>query len=198
MRLIIQVMVRPYTDKQLLEKVKGLSSFSKIPSGYWLLGVRSLDDLPNRFDDKIYLFKNEDFVMVTSGTTNPGTPTLKQFEKVNKDGAAVLKANEWYYDVWKYGKHNGKVEALLQLGNKVKVYRDTDKDDKAEEQGKLQEGYFGINFHPNTYDLTKPSGTNVGWWSAGCQVVNNIPNYKVMIGLLKKEKLVSYCLINEF
>lgn len=191
-------MVRPYTDKQLLEKVKSLSSFSKIPSGYWLLGVRSLDDIPNTFDDKIYLFKNEDFVMVTSGTTNPGTPTLKQFEKVNKDGAAVLKANEWYYNVWKYGKHNGKVEALLQLGNKVKVYRDTDKDDKSEEQGKLQEGYFGINFHPNTYDLTKPSGTNVGWWSAGCQVVNNIPNYKVMIGLLKKEKLVSYCLINEF
>ena len=191
-------MVRPYTDKQLLEKVKSLSSFTKIPSGYWLLGVRSQDDLPNLFDDKIYLFKGEEFVLVTSATTNAGTPTLRQFEKVNKDGAAVLKADEWYYNVWKYGKHNGKVEALLQLGNKVTVYRDTDKDDKSEEQGKLQSGYFGINFHPNTYDLTKPSGTNIGWWSAGCQVVNNIPNYKLMIGLLKREKLVTYCLINEF
>ena len=191
-------MVRPYTDKQLLEKVKSLSSFTKIPDGYWLLGVRSQDDLPNRFDDKIYLFKGEEFVLVTSATTNAGTPTLRQFEKVNKDGAAVLKADEWYYNVWKYGKHNGKVEALLQLGNKVTVYRDTDKDDKAEEQGKLQSGYFGINFHPNTYDLSKPSGTNIGWWSAGCQVVNNIPNYKLMIGLLKREKLVTYCLINEF
>lgn len=191
-------MVRPYTDKQLLEKVKSLSSFSKIPDGYWLLGVRSQDDLPNRFDDKIYLFKGEDFVLVTSATTNAGTPTLKQFEKVNKDGAAILKADEWYYNVWKYGKHNGKVEALLQLGNKVKVYRDTDKDDKSEEQGKLQIGYFGINFHPNTYDLTKQSGDSIGWWSAGCQVVNNISNYKIMIGLLKREKLVTYCLINEF
>lgn len=191
-------MVRPYTDKQLLEKVKSLSSFKNIPSGYWLLGVRSQDDLPNRFDDKIYLFKGEEFVLVTSATTNAGTPTLRQFEKVNKDGAAVLKADEWYYNVWKYGKHNGKVEALLQLGNKVTVYRDTDKDDKSEEQGKLQSGYFGINFHPNTYDLSKPSGTNIGWWSAGCQVVNNIPNYKLMIGLLKREKLVTYCLINEF
>ena len=191
-------MVRPYTDKQLLEKVKSLSSFTKIPSGYWLLGVRSQDDLPNRFDDKIYLFKGEEFVLVTSATTNAGTPTLRQFEKVNKDGAAVLKADEWYYNVWKYGKHNGKVEALLQLGNKVTVYRDTDKDDKSEEQGKLQSGYFGINFHPNTYDLSKPSGTNIGWWSAGCQVVNNIPNYKIMIKLLKNEKFVSYCLLNEF
>jgi len=191
-------MVRPYTDKQLLEKVKSLSSFTKIPDGYWLLGVRSLDDLPNRFDDKIYLFKGDEFVLVTSATTNAGTPTLRQFEKINKDGAAILKADEWYYNVWKYGKHNGKVEALLQLGNKVTVYRDTDKDDKSEEQGKLQTGYFGINFHPNTYDLSKPSGTNIGWWSAGCQVVNNVSNYKIMIGLLKREKLVTYCLINEF
>lgn len=191
-------MVKPYTDKQLLEKVKSLSSFTKIPSGYWLLGVRSQDDLPNRFDDKIYLFKGEEFVLVTSATTNAGTPTLRQFEKVNKDGAAILKADEWYYNVWKYGKHQGKVEGLLQLGNKVKVWRDTDKDDKSEEQGKLQEGYFGINFHPNTYDLSKPSGTTIGWWSAGCQVVNNVSNYKLMIQLLKREKLVTYCLINEF
>ncbi len=191
-------MVRPYTDKELLEKVKSLSSFKSIPSGYWLLGVRSLDDLPNRFDDKIYLFKNEDFVLVTSATTNAGTPTLRQFEKINKDGAAVLKADEWYYNVWKYGKHNGKVEALLQLGNKVKVFRDTDKDDKSEEQGKLQEGYFGINFHPNTYDLSRPTSNLVGWWSAGCQVVNNVTKYKTIIRLVKPQKYVTYCLINEF
>jgi hypothetical protein len=191
-------MVRQYTDKQLLARVKELDSFKNIPAGYWLLGVRSLDDIPNTFDDKIYLFKGEEFVLVTSATTNPGTNTLKQFEKVNKDGAAVLKADQWYYNVWKYGKHNGKVEALLQLGNKVQVYRDTDRDSKSEEQGALQSGYFGINFHPNTYDLSKGSGTNIGWWSAGCQVVNNIPNYKMMIKLLKNEKFVTYCLVDEF
>ena len=191
-------MVRAYTDKQLLARVKKLDSFKNIPAGYWLLGVRSLDDIPNTFDDKIYLFKGEEFVLVTSATTNPGTNTLKQFEKVNKDGAAVLKADQWYYNVWKYGKHNGKVEALLQLGNKVQVYRDTDRDSKSEEQGSLQSGYFGINFHPNTYDLSKGSGTNIGWWSAGCQVVNNIPNYKTMIKLLKNEKFVTYCLVDEF
>lgn len=191
-------MVRQYTDKQLLSRVKELDSFKNIPSGYWLLGVRSLDDIPNTFDDKIYLFKGEEFVLVTSATTNPGTPTLKQFEKVNKDGSAILKADQWYYNVWKYGKHNGKVEALLQLGNKVQVYRDTDRDSQSEEQGALQSGYFGINFHPNTYDLSKGSGTNIGWWSAGCQVVNNIPNYKTMIKLLKNEKFVTYCLVDEF
>lgn len=192
-------MVRTYKDKELLEKVKSLSSFKDIPSGYWLLGVRSNEDTPNRFDDKIYLFKGEEFILVTSATTNPGTPTLKQFEKVNKAGAAVLKADLWYHNLWKYGKHNGKIEALLQLGNSVQVYRDTDKDDKSEEQGKLQTGYFGINFHPNTYDIKADNtGATIGWWSAGCQVVNDMDKYREMIKLLKTEKSVSYCLINEF
>ena len=81
----------------------------------------------------------------------------------------------------------------------MRVYRDTDKDSKSEEQGKLQEGYFGINFHPNTYDLSKKvTSSSIGWFSAGCQVVNRVDLYKIMIKLLKTEKFVTYCLINEF
>jgi hypothetical protein len=191
-------MVKSYTAKQLLDRVKSLGNYHGIPSGHWILGVRSNEDTANSFDDKFYLFHGEEFIWVTSGTTNPGTPTLKQFEKVNKNGAAVLKSDQWYYDVWKFGKHNGKVDALLQLGAAVQVYRDTDKDDDSEEQGKLDTGYFGINFHPNTYDLSKPSGTSIGWWSAGCQVVNNVTKYKEFIKLCKPQKFTSYCLINEF
>jgi hypothetical protein len=191
-------MVRTYNDKQLLDKVKTLPNFKSIPSEHWILGVRSNEDNPNSFDDKFYLFKGEEFVWMTSGTTNPGTPTLKQFEKVNKNGAAILKADTWYYNVWKFGKHQGKVDALLQLGASVQVYRDIDKDDSSEEQGKCESGYFGINFHPNTYDLSKPSGTSIGWWSAGCQVVNNVTKYKEFIKLCKPQKNVSYCLIQEF
>jgi hypothetical protein len=191
-------MVRSYKDNELLDKVKTLKNYTGIPANYWLLGVRSNEDTANTFDDKIYLFKGSEFIDVTSATTNPGTPTLKQFEKVNKKGAAVLKAEQWYYDVWKYGKHNGKVDALLQLGASVQVYRDTDKDNQSEEQGVLDTGYFGINFHPNTYDLSKPVGSSIGWWSAGCQVVNNPTKYKKIISLLKSQKNVTYCLINEF
>jgi hypothetical protein len=191
-------MVKSYTDKQLLERVKSLGNYIGIPTEHWILGVRSNEDTANSFDDKFYLFHGEEFIWVTSGTTNPGTPTLKQFEKVNKKGAAVLKSDQWYYDVWKFGKHNGKVDALLQLGAAVQVYRDTDKDDNSEEQGTLDTGYFGINFHSNTYDLSKPSGTSIGWWSAGCQVVNNVTKYKEFIKLCKPQKFTSYCLINEF
>ena len=112
-------MVRAYTDKQLLDKVKTLRNFKSIPSEHWILGVRSNEDTPNRFDDKFYLFKGEQFIAVASGTTNPGTLTLKQFEKVNKSGAAVVVADSWYYNLWKFGKHNGKVDALLQLGSSM-------------------------------------------------------------------------------
>jgi hypothetical protein len=191
--------VKAYKDDQLLDKVKSLSNYKEIPKGYWLLGVRSNEDTPNIFDDKIYLFKGEEFILVTSATTNPGTPTLKQFEKVNKAGAAVLKSDVWYYNLWKYGRHNGKIEALLQIGNSVQVYRDKDKDSKAEEQGELQTGYFGINFHPNTYNITADNtGATIGWFSAGCQVVNDMDKYREMIKLLKTEKAVSYCLLKEF
>jgi hypothetical protein len=191
-------MVRNYTTAQLLEKVREIDGFKGYPQEYWLLGVRSNEDTPNRFDDKFYLFLGEQFVLVTSGTTNPGTPTLMQFEKVNKKGAAVLNADKWYYNLWHFGKHQGKVDALLQLGAPVEVYRDTDKDDKSEEQGVLDRGYFGINFHPNTYKPSAPKTNVIGWWSAGCQVVNDLNTYKRIITMCKPQKVVSYCLINEF
>jgi hypothetical protein len=191
-------MVRNYTTAQLLEKVSEIDGFKGYPQEYWLLGVRSNEDTANRFDDKFYLFLGEQFVLVTSGTTNPGTPTLMQFEKVNKKGAAVLNADKWYYNVWHFGKHQGKVDALLQLGAPVEVYRDIDKDDDSEEQGVLDRGYFGINFHPNTYKPSAPKTNVIGWWSAGCQVVNDLNTYKRIITMCKPQKVVSYCLINEF
>jgi hypothetical protein len=191
-------MVRNYTTAQLLEKVREIDGFKGYPQEYWILGVRSNEDIANRFDDKFYLFLGEQFILVTSGTTNPGTPTLMQFEKVNKKGAAVLNADKWYYNVWHFGKHHGKVDALLQLGAEVEVYRDIDKDDDSEEQGVLDRGYFGINFHPNTYKPSAPKTDVIGWWSAGCQVVNDVNTYKRIITMCKPQKIVSYCLINEF
>lgn len=193
-------MVKKYTDKELLNRVKSLLSFKSLPEGYWLLGVRSLEDTPNKFDDKFYLFKGEEFIMVLQGTTNPGTPILEGgFLKYNKNGAAIVKADEWYYNLWKYGLHLRKMPALLQLGNKIKVHRDGDKDKKSEELGNVNEGYYGINFHANNYDLTSEiKKENINDWSAGCQVSNDIPKYNKVIELVKSQSTISYCLINEF
>jgi len=192
-------MVRAYTDKELLQRVKELDSFKDIPSGYWLLGVRSSEDEPNRFDDKIYLFKGEQFVDVTSCTTNPGTTVLRNYSKFNAKGAAVVVADQWYYGVWRKGKHQGKITALIQIGAQIKVWRDGDKDDQSEESLIQQEGFFGINFHPNTYDINaKSTGSLVNGWRAGCQVVNNMEKYRKFINLVPANTSITYCLLNEF
>jgi hypothetical protein len=193
-------MVKSYSDSQLLDRVKSIKSFKGIPEGYWILGVRSNEDEPNKFDDKFYIWNGEKFITMTSGTTNPGTPILEGgFLKYNKVGAAVLKSDEWYYGVWKYGLHQGKMPALRQVGPFI-VYRDGDKDKKSEELGTPIVGSnYGINFHTVSYDLSsKKISEIIGEWSAGCQVVNNVEKYSMIINMIKKQHNITYCLINEF
>jgi len=195
-----KTMVKNYTDQQLLDKVKSLPTFKQIPSHEWLLGVRSNEDNPDQFDDKIYMFRGEQFITVTSATTNPGVSILKGgFKSYNNVGAAMLVADQWYYNIWIKGKHRGKATGLLQRGAKVKVHRDGDMDNKSEATSIIQEGMFGINFHPNTHDfnamITKKT---IGAWSAGCQVVNDMVKYRQIMNAMPERVLISYCLLNEF
>jgi hypothetical protein len=191
--------VKSYTDKQILDRVKSLKSFKSIPSGYWICGVRSNEDEPNKYDDKFYIFIGEKFVTLTTGTTNPGTPVLEGgYLKYNKVGAAVVKADECYYDLWRYGMHMGKMPALRQVG-KIKVYRDGDRDKKSEEIGTPIEGLYGINFHTMSWDISKKLvGSDINGWSAGCQVCNNVEKYSMIINMLKKQHSITYVLLNEF
>ena len=190
-------MVRKYTDKQLLDRVKSLKSFKSIPNGYWILGVQSQEDTFNVFDDKFYLFNGEKFVLVTSGTTNAGKNGLMKYETYNPEGVAVIKTNEWYLDVWKFGLHKNKMEALKQI-RPFLISRDGDRDQKIEESNALPV-ICGINFHANTYDLTSTEIKQIiGGWSLGCQVVNDVQKYNQIISLVKPQKIVSYCLIKEF
>ena len=201
--------IKEYTDKELLTKVKNLEGFVRIPSGHWIIGVRSNEDLYDTYDDKFYEFVGENFVRVLTGTTNSGGKQLRGgFKTFNKYGSAILKADEWYYDVWEYGLHRGKMPSLRQRGSKVKVYRDGNMNDKAEEIGKQISGWYGINYHTNTYDFSKKSLGILKWfignWSAGCQVINNREEYLEQMDNFRllhnigEQKLVTYCLLNEF
>jgi hypothetical protein len=202
-------MVRKYKDIELLNRVKSLSNFKGIPTGRWILGVRSNEDQPNYFDDKFYEFEGEKFIQVLTGTTNPGLSILKGgYKHYNSLGAAVVKSDLWYYDLWRYGLHKGKMPALLQTGAKIKVFRDGDNDSKSEESGTIQEGFFGINYHTNTYDFRqgnlKITKSSIDGWSAGCQVINERDKYLSQMEWYKeaqkskKQESVSYCLIKEF
>ena len=201
--------VRSYKDSELLEKVKSLPNFKKIPKNRWILGVRSNEDTYNSYDDKFYEFEGEKFIRVLTGTTNAGAGVLRGgFLKYNKKGVAVLKAEEWYYNVWSYGLHRGKMPALLQRGRRVKVFRDGNKNTSIEEIGEPELGWFGINYHTNTYNFSAKSLKVVNWligyWSAGCQVINNRKEYVKQIEYYKQahengtQIMVSFCLVNEF
>ena len=192
-------MVRKYTDIEILKAVKALPSFKEIPTSFWIVGVRSKADISDKYDDKFYLFKNEQFIICTTGTTNPGKAGL--LKPVNGGGCAVVKSNEWYYDLWELGKHKGKMSALIQANN-VLYYRDNDKDLSAEESGVVYSGIIGINFHTCTYitgnkTLESIKGENIGLWSEGCQVCNVPTDYYHILDKVALQKHISYCLITE-
>ena len=191
--------VRSYTDEQILKRMASLPSFKGYPKGRHIVGIRSNEDAANVPDDKFYFFTETVFDTMTTGTTNPGTPVLKGgFLKYNKAGAAVVKADEIYYDVWSYGLHQGKMPALRQV-RPIKIYRDGDMDGKSEEIGKMDEGLYGINFHTMDYDKqSKAVKETINGWSAGCQVVNNVEKFYQVINLFKTQKKVTYTLLNEW
>lgn len=190
--------MRSYKDKELLDRVRSLPSFTSIPKGYWILGVQSNEDEYNKFDDKFYIFWNDQFIIVTEGTTNAGTTGLKNYSKYNSKGVAVIKTDEWYHGLWKYGLHRGKMPALKQV-RKIKFYRDWNKNNSVEEIGKMYEGIIGINFHTVLYQKNLSFFRKlIGGWSVGCQVVNHVGKYYKILNLLKHQKSVTYCLLKEW
>lgn len=199
-----------YASDLLIGRVKQLPEFkvklnNLVPANYWIIGIRSEQDEPNKFDDMFYLMKGGDIVVKASGTTNPGTTVLQGgYLKYNKDGAAVVEADRIYPNVWKYRLHQGKIPALCQFWKgetePITIFRDGDGDNKAEEIGKRTTGWYGINFHPDQFDISKDTradNANVGDWSAGCQVCNSIDSYRKIIELTKSQS-VTYVLLNQF
>lgn len=190
--------VRSYTDRELLDRCSELNSFEGFPNNYWFLFVRSNEDNPDVFDDKVYMFHNENFISVTSCTTNAGLKGLLNYQRYNPKGTFVAKSDIWNYNLWEYGLHRGKMPALRQK-NKIFGYRDSNRNNKAEEIGNIVSGYYGINFHTVDYSL-RPSFWRrlIGGWSVGCFVLNQVSDYLYFLKKVKYQKSISMCLIKEF
>ena len=190
--------VKGYTNKQLLRQVKKANNYAGIPKGYWILGVKSTEDEYNIFDDKFYLFHGTKFVMVSTGTVNPGGTVLKNYSKYNNKGALIVKSDEWYYDLWAPGMHNGRMKALKQV-EPILYYRDGNKNNKSEEIGIVYSGIRGINFHTASYDYKVGFIRKlIGGWSAGCQVVASVSKYYKMLKLVWGQPRTTFVLIKEF
>jgi len=190
--------VKSYTDEQLLNRVAKIQGFNGYPEDYWVIGVQSNEDEFNKFDDKFYLFKGKEFIMVTSGTTNAGKSGLEGYDKYGLVGVAVWKTDIIYYNLFKRGLHKGKMEAYRQ-DKPIYYYRDKDKDQKAEQVGELKHGIIYANMHGSTYN----KGSNVvkadiGGWSIACQVYNDNDAYEKFLDITEGQKYLSYALIKEF
>lgn len=179
--------VRAYTDKELLDRVSSLKDFKGLPKDYWNLWVRSNEDEFDKFDDKRYLFKNDQYIMNTSCTTNKGGY-----------GTAVVKADQWLYDGFIFGLHKGRMECLRQ-NKPFYFYRDYNMDKKTDETGELFYANIQTQYHTITYNKnSKVTRSNIGLWSEGCLVDNVNEDYEKTMRLVSHTKPVSGCLINEF
>ena len=169
----------------ILERVEdaGHAVFTR---GAWnvnVVGVRSDARESNEFDDRIHLvFKDEFGEWVDLSfecTTDPGTYWLANPMKVA--GTAILKAGQ-YAGVYRIDKHKGKYDALCQREGVVSVFRDSDRSATLDLHPRTEvEGYFGINIHKAGADSTQ-----VGKWSAGCQVIANEAEFDVFMAIVRK------------
>ena len=191
--------VKQYTDYELLNRVDEIGG--KIPNigKYLIIGVQSQEDTYNLFDDKFYVFDGNQFKQVSSGTTNVGKTALLNFDHYDLPGAAVWKTDQFIKDCFIPGLHKGKMKAL-RANKPIFYYRDSDKDNKAEQQGELLYENIWANMHGVDYDpYSNIVKQNINGWSFACQVWNNMSAYKQMINATwKRGGEVDYALLKEW
>lgn len=193
--------VKSYTDKQILDKVKSLSSYKRTLGIPLLVGVQSLEDAYDEFDDKFYLFdENDKFVMVTSGTTNAGATGLRDFLKWSPKGTGIWKTNQFYKKCFKYGLTKG--QECLRLDTQILHYRDNNKNQKIDETGMVYESNTLAHFHGIDFDkplnISKKVAKRIGGYSVMCMVANVQQDYAKIINFVKPFEYVDYALIKEF
>ncbi|CAK9210761.1 unnamed protein product, partial [Sphagnum troendelagicum] len=173
-----------------------------------IIGVRNPTDEPGAFDDHLSVVyctgggfgrhtglkpQHHEWVVTTyTASVDPGRAWLTMGWG-GVGGTAILCPGQ-YMDAYEVGLHNAKYEALLQR-LPVKVWRDNDCDGKLDfgTDGVYDdEGVFGINIHhagikdAAEYNLLLTKYTDmVEKYSAGCQVIATIDDFKHFMELVK-------------
>jgi hypothetical protein len=151
-----------------------------------IVGIRSAQAKPNRFDDEIHVFYKSGGLNweyhIFKATTDPGTYWLKH--PMNWSGTAIL-AEGHYKNAYKLGLHKGQYLALVQIG-KVSVIRDFNRNNSLDFlSGRKVNGYYGINIHRASLRGTTKY---VDKYSAGCQVFANISDFNKFLAMCKKHR----------
>ena len=186
-------------NKELIENV-----FQKLNyelSDVNIIGIRSLMDVPDVFNDLIILYIPDlDVFNVFEATTDPGLYYMNN--PMNVKGTGILKSGQ-YKKCYKIGFHGSNKltihSALVQVNN-VTVYRDINRDSK-KDYLLTDTGLFGCNIH-TTGSIFCGIPLKIGKWSASCQVVRDNRKFQTdFIDILKKNfdinKLYNYTLLTE-
>lgn len=144
-----------------------------------IIGIRTSLQLPDVFNDILFMeYEGKTFIS-TAFTTEPGIAMLSN--PINDKGTALLVPNQ-YKNCWSLGFHKQRKEhrALVQV-DVVSVYRDSDKDNLAEITNVTDKGLFGINIHGTRPDRLVKA---IGEFSAGCQVFHRWEQKEDFIDIL--------------
>lgn len=194
--------MRTFTDKELLDRVASLPSFTHWPN-HLEVYVRSKADQFDAFDDKFFSYAKQPdgsmkFIMARNGTTNAGSYGLLHFNEYNHLGCAVLKSDEIVYDshVWGHHKHipNAAHEAYVQV-KPFPYFRDNNRNERAEEIGPVFNDVIGANIH-----RAGVNSTVIKNWSTACLVTANLARFLMWLDYLVKagKPPVSLCILKEF
>lgn len=164
-----------------------------------LIGIRTDDSRSEIFNDWLFVaFRQGGHEQLLSFqmTTDPGVYWLRHPMSVL--GTAIVKPGH-YPSLWHTGKHRNQYKALIQYGN-ITVYRDNNLDQEIDMDGSTEDGMFGINLH--RAGRLADTNTKVGRWSAGCQVVQSVQDFELLMALIKRAaqswgETFSYTLLTE-
>lgn len=127
-------------------------------------------------------FKNEkpEIIGCWQATTEPGRYYV--MNAMNSKGAARIAFGQ--YRAWRLGPHGNadRHEALIQTGGPVTVHRDKNRDG-SRAGDMVESGYFGINQH---WGGDSPE-SDIGRWSAGCQVGRTRQGHREFMKIVKSD-----------
>ncbi|MGQ4649066.1 hypothetical protein [Lyngbya aestuarii] len=111
-------------------------------------------------------------------TTQPGK--YYTYTPMNPKGAAMIAFGQ--YTAWRVGMHLNKHEALVQCGT-VTVHRDFNRSGTRDAKDSMDTGLFGINQH---WGGDNPK-SDIGRWSAGCQVGRTKQGHRDFMAMIKSD-----------
>lgn len=182
--------MKPIT-KELLQDVFKKKSYIWQPDKVNIVGIRSNDNTPDKFNDYICISYKDEF-HIFNATADPGVYWLQNPERVS--GTFVMMPGQ-YVDSWQIGIHKT-YKALTQCKT-IRGWRDSNKDNLINpDLHKVYTDGQGVDIHHAHETVIQ---TVIDKYSAGCQVIQKFSDWLIFFGLceIAKQNYYTYTLITE-